>query len=191
MAKREKVDTGTGEITEDLDPEAKEQGGKPRQLEMPDEPLWDTPEEAAKAIARESKKLDRLERETSAAQATLKEAKAAEEEQTTKVMDMVRALQNPRLFKDAARAGALLLVALFAGLFLHGCGEASAQPQIPVETWDDLDTLPRRFELHHVDDGIGIVVDTNTGQGWMVVGCTDCGGAGAPVWNAVSFLGNL
>lgn len=166
--KRERVDQATGEVIQD------------DLLDFPEVPMFETSEQALRTIRNQQDRVDRLEATAAEAKLEAKEAALTLENEQSKLRQMLRALRQLKMFQ-------LLLVAVGLVALLLGCAPAGAQGQIPGGTltgWDDDYNMGDRFDVELVEAGVGVVIDTRTGRGWLIVGSTQS-------WQAIEPLGQL
>lgn len=184
MAKRKAtvVDEDTGEILGTAEVQSGGPADGDGSIPFPEEPLFKSSEEAVKAIARQSRKCDKLEESWTSAKAEQADAKAELEKETDRLRAMTRSLSQMRLLP-----GLLLALLLPVLLALSGCGgQASAAPQVGGAPggWDDLIGRQDDFEVRQIEPGVALLIDRRTLRGWILAGSSQS-------WQAIEPIGGL
>lgn len=177
MAKRKMtatVDDETGEL--DLD----QTGTQTMLVDGTEPPPWQTPQQALRAIRDQQTKVDRLEQDHVSAKAEAKNAAAMVEEETSRLRQMLRLVNQMRLF--------LFFLFIWGASALPGCAlVAAAQDPIGPGApggWEDLRPREDDFEVLPIESGLAILWDKRTDRGWILAGS-------AASWQAIEPIGGL
>lgn len=177
------TDNDTAEVLGTID-EAKIQPGPNaleaavKELAFPEKPLFETPEEAIRAIVKQRAKLDKAEKIHADAKGEVKAANEEVEKEASTLTMMQRALNQMKLFR------ALILIALM--LFVPACGDLQEQGAVggSVGGWDDSVSIADDFEVLDVEPGVAILFNKRTQKAWILAGST--AHQHVQSWNAIT-----